>query len=361
MESDLDLSVAVLSDKVLPEVRRTGVGVVAFDLSLALADLGVDVRLICRGNRKSNRQIGRLEIETIPHFTTRCEVALLGREFDIAHSHTVGSFFGVVLAKMIGKRVFQHSHRADRNYSTSRIMNESLFGLCDRFLFTSEYAMKSFGEHYFQKSRVIHNGVDSDLFKPLPATEVAARKFGIDQSQRFILSLGSVQRRKCQHLIAKILPKLLSHDPDLRYINVGPIYDKAYALDLVASLPPAYRDRITLLGEVQTADLPHLINSATLCVHPAISEAFGLAVIEEMSCGKPVVAFNTCSLPEIITSMTDGVLVEPSAKAFADSIIRLLSDTSLSLRLGRNARRRAVEEFTWKNAARSFLEICKEK
>jgi len=53
-----------------------------------------------------------------------------------------------------------------------------------------------------------------------------------------------------------------------------------------------------------------LINLADVCVHPALHEGFGLAIVEETACEKPVVAFNNSSIPEIIDHIKNGVLVK---------------------------------------------------
>ena len=66
-----------------------------------------------------------------------------------------------------------------------------------------------------------------------------------------------------------------------------------------------------LPGQVSHENVPLWLNSADLFVMPSLKESFGTAIVEAMSCGKPVVASAVGGIPEIITNDRVGTLVEP--------------------------------------------------
>jgi glycosyltransferase involved in cell wall biosynthesis len=96
-------------------------------------------------------------------------------------------------------------------------------------------------------------------------------------------------------------------------------------------------------------------------VHPSSYEPFGLAVVEEMACGRPVVAFNVAALPEIIENGVDGILVAPEdSPGLTSSILNLLGDASLAKRIGEAARQKVATKFTWDLAAAQLEGIYEE-
>ena len=99
--------------------------------------------------------------------------------------------------------------------------------------------------------------------------------------------------------------------------------------------------RVFLLGRVP--DVAWWLRRATLLVHPARWEGFGLAVLEAMLAGLPVVASNVSSLPELVVDGETGILVRPDdPPALALGIARALEAPSL----GEAGRARAHAEFS---------------
>jgi glycosyltransferase involved in cell wall biosynthesis len=120
----------------------------------------------------------------------------------------------------------------------------------------------------------------------------------------------------------------------LVYAGAGPALSGLQALR--ESLPS--RDRIHLLG--YRADRDVLLDAADVCVVPSIwEEAFGLAALEAMARGKPVVATAVGGIPEIIQQGVTGLLVPPAdAAQLAAALTSLLRDPGAAARMGANAR-----------------------
>jgi glycosyltransferase involved in cell wall biosynthesis len=80
---------------------------------------------------------------------------------------------------------------------------------------------------------------------------------------------------------------------------------------------------------------------------PAFGEGFGLAALEGMAAGRPIVATATCSLPEVVASGESGLLVDPeNSDELAAALVRLAADSHLRAEMGREAHRRARDVFS---------------
>ena len=88
----------------------------------------------------------------------------------------------------------------------------------------------------------------------------------------------------------------------------------------------------------------------------AVSELLGLAAIEAMASGTPVVASRLGGLPEVVEDRVTGFLVEPGNVAeLRARLAEVLADPRLAERLGRNARERVLEALTWEACAERCL------
>jgi glycosyltransferase involved in cell wall biosynthesis len=80
---------------------------------------------------------------------------------------------------------------------------------------------------------------------------------------------------------------------------------------------------------------------------PILGEGFGLAALEAMAAGRPVVATRVASLPEVVADGETGLLVPPGdPEGLADAFARLAADEGLRARLGAAAARRAADCFS---------------
>jgi glycosyltransferase involved in cell wall biosynthesis len=101
--------------------------------------------------------------------------------------------------------------------------------------------------------------------------------------------------------------------------------------------------------------------NADVLVNPSFSEAFGRSLIEAMACEVPVVATRVGGMTEIVEDGKTGILVKPGdASALAEAILRLLSDEVLRRSMGKAARKRAVELYSWERTVDKLLRLYKD-
>ncbi|MDX2826845.1 glycosyltransferase [Streptomyces ipomoeae] len=108
---------------------------------------------------------------------------------------------------------------------------------------------------------------------------------------------------------------------------------------------------VTFLGHVADRDtLGALQASADVCLAPGPAETFGLAALEAMACGTPVVASSSSALPEVVGSA--GATAADNGESFADAVEQLLDRPERDRREGARAR---AECFSWRTAVDAFL------
>ncbi|NIZ62022.1 glycosyl transferase family 1 [Sedimentitalea sp. CY04] len=131
-------------------------------------------------------------------------------------------------------------------------------------------------------------------------------------------------------LIAQTLAHL-SGDWQLHIAGDGP------ARSQVETLMAPYGDRVTLLGQLDRADLAQAYAQASLFFWPGVNEAFGMVYLEAQSHGLPVVAQDRPGLRDVLAP---GSYPTPEAgpQAMADQISQLLGDRDLSVKRGAEAR-----------------------
>jgi len=108
---------------------------------------------------------------------------------------------------------------------------------------------------------------------------------------------------------------------------------------------------VVLLGTVPDAELPGWYAAADVLAFPSTKEGWGLAVLEAMSAGLPVVASDLPVFREFLTPGRDALLVPvDNAPALAAALAKVLDDPQLADRL-RSAARATCERFTWARSA----------
>ena len=155
--------------------------------------------------------------------------------------------------------------------------------------------------------------------------------------------MGSLTQEKGYDVLLRALPTIASSHPEveLALIGDGPLKS---SLQILAN-DLGIASRVQFAGVV--ADVRPWLRKATLLVAPSLSEGLGMAVVEAMAMGCPVVASKVGGLVEVVVHGETGFLVQPgSVPLLANQVIDLLNSPERRARLGLEGRRHAQAHFS---------------
>lgn len=218
--------------------------------------------------------------------------------------------------------------------------------------------------HLACRCRTLYNGVDIRQFSPSPAGRdhqahiVYVGRITPEKGVHTLIDAFRLVRCKVPHARLTLAgpdeinpPELvvpISNDPMLP--PLAPLFDSRRYRALLDEKLQGLRDAVRFTGNVPHGPaLADLYRTGDVCVFPSIwEEPFGIPVIEAMATGAAVVATRSGAFPELIEDGHSGLLVERgNAEALAQVLLRILGDADLQRRLGRAARQRVEQMFTW--------------
>ena len=200
--------------------------------------------------------------------------------------------------------------------------------------------------------QVFDMGVDCRLFRPRPKTE-ARRDLGLDESGPLIVFAGWLIAVKGPEYFVRAAA-LLRDCPACRWYLVGGGSPEAM-LALAEEL--GVGDRVISVGQRRAEDMPLWFAAADVMVMPSLTEPFGLAALEALACGTPVVASNVGGLRSFVVDGRNGYLVGPrSATDIAARVRGLLADSGLRERMGRNGVQ-AAQQHELRVQARKVIDV----
>jgi starch synthase len=224
--------------------------------------------------------------------------------------------------------------------------------------------------------RVIHNGIDPEEYRsrPAPAT---LRSLGIDPAVPIVLFVGRITRQKgILHLVRAI--KYLTAGLQVVLCAGAPDTDAIAAemTALVAEAKRASEDEVVWIPEMlPKEDVISLYTHASIFVCPSVYEPFGIINLEAMACETPVVASAVGGIPEIVVHGETGFLVpfdaegedspEPSdpdafSRALAAAVNELMRSPERRVTMGKAARARVLEHFSWAHIAEETLDFYRQ-
>ncbi|EKE20161.1 MAG: Glycosyl transferase, group 1 family [uncultured bacterium] len=213
-----------------------------------------------------------------------------------------------------------------------------------------------------EKFVFIPNGVDADKHLVSATRQDMEKIIGQSaENKRILLTTGRLAKRKgVAWFIENVMPTL---SEDFVYIIAGAGPDKENIASAIKKTNLA--QRVLTLGYVSDEDRNILWATADLFVQPNIKvsgdmEGFGISVIEAGASRLPVLASDMEGLKDAIKDGKNGFLVESqNAEAYAAKINELFADGSPREKFGEQVRNFVVENYQWKNIAKTYLEEIK--
>ncbi|HHY75774.1 MAG TPA: glycosyltransferase family 4 protein [Firmicutes bacterium] len=340
------------------------------DVAVACPDGELAVRLEAAGIRRI--PISGRDVSFSPRLTVELARLLREERPDIVHTH--GSLSGRIAARLRKVPVVYTKHgqvkpanRTGAALHSPGALPRFVGGTAARLLADRVIAVSDGVRRELEASgisprmiAVIPNGIDLRPYRRSVRRLAKAQAAALDDTGRRAFLIGTLARLSPEKGLDTLIDAakiVVASYPSARFVigGTGP---------LEADLTKKIRDLrlepyVRLAGFVD--DVPGFLGDLDLFVLPSYSEGIGLAIIEAMAAGLPVVASAVGGVPEVVADGVTGLLVPPrQPKALAQAIVRLLVDPDLARSMGASGREKVERLHDAKVAAEKTVQVYRE-
>lgn len=319
----------------------------------------VPTRMLTFGDESSIEHFGDLEVRVVGRpwhvrgqrfnpFSLAAFPEVLHADVIHCHQqHILVSSFSAAIARLTGRRVFV-SDLGGGGWDISGYIGTDLW--YHGHLHISEYSRRIFGQEGKPWSHVIMGGIDVEKFSP---DESVPR----DGS---VLFVGRLMPHKGVNYLVEGVPA----DMPLKLIG-QPMHERFYnGLKKLAA-----GKQVNFIHDAKDSDIVRAYRSALCVVLPSVyrnlygqetkvPELLGQTLLEGMACGTPAICSDVASMPEVVEDGKSGFMVSPNdPSAIREKLLWLRDHPSEAVQMGRAARHRVVEKFTWPVVVNKCLEI----
>ncbi|OYT43620.1 MAG: LPS biosynthesis protein [Candidatus Aenigmarchaeota archaeon ex4484_56] len=277
------------------------------------------------------------------------------KNFDVIHLHEYRTFLNIVVSHYARKYnipyVLQPRGSFPRFAKTKqKIIFDLLFGNqiiknAKKIIATSKIEAEQFNISN-KKIVFIPNSINLEEFKNLPKKGEFRKKYGIKETEKIILYLGRIHKRKGLDLLVEVFSKL-EKNLNIKLVIAGP--DDGY-LNYLKNLAKSLKveKKVIFPGPLFEKDKLKAYVDADVFILPSKDkyESFGNVVLEALACGTPVIVTNNCGVGEYLNNEV-GCIIECDEKQLSDTILNILTDEKKRIKMSKEAKK-IVRNFSWK-------------
>ena len=279
--------------------------------------------------------------------------AIVRGRYDVVHTHLLrADMYGALAARAArahGLVATKHNLEARLEHPVWRWLHRRTAGMPDITIGISD-AVRAWavatGGVPATKTRVVRYGIDAAPFADLDRAAARA-ELGIEADARVVLCPARLDPQKNHGMLLRAFERVHRELPDAVLLLAGgrQLGSEVYERDL-----HALADLIDVDGAVRwlgvRSDMSRLLAACDVVALASDWEGFGLALLEAMAAGRPVVATSVGGVPEVVGDGESGILVAAGDMfGFAEALVRLLRNDADRERMGTAAARRARETF----------------
>jgi len=310
-------------------------------------------------------------------FDRNIRMAATDVDADVVHCHTWYSHLAGIAIKLaygIPLVVTTHSLEPLRpwkreqlggGYDASVWVERTALEMADAVVAVSQGTRDDILRHFAvdpERVRVIHNGIDLNLYRPVEETD-ALDRYGVATDRPYVLFVGRITRQKGIVHLARAIPQIDRSAQIVLCAGQPDTPEIAAEMDAAVQVAQEARGDVIWIHEMLSRELMvQLYSRAAVFCCPSVYEPFGIINLEAMACGTPVVASKVGGIPEAVADGETGLLVpvelqggasfEPIdpdrfSRDLATGINRLLRDDALRERMGAAGRERVEALFSW--------------
>jgi glycosyltransferase involved in cell wall biosynthesis len=290
-------------------------------------------------------------------------------DFDIVHVHSLYQFSSTVAAFYCRRYgvpyvlrphgtldPFLYRRHRMRKWLYEMLMERRNLAAAAAVHFTAAEEMelaRSLGLRF--RGVVVPLGVDPEIspFSSLHLADLWPELSG----KKVILFLGRINFKKGLDNLARAFGTIARDRNDIHLLLAGPDSD-GYSSQVRQWLKEeGVLHKVTFAGMIVGERKNTALAESTMFVLPSYSENFGIAVVEAMAAGLPVVISNRVNIWREVLAAGAGIVVAPDSNATANAIKAFLDDLPKAARMGERGKRFAREHFTWESAGTKLIEL----
>ncbi len=336
-----------------PSQRNPVVGIFVKRQVEALQQLGIEVILVTNSYSTPRLNLFHRYSELL-----RLTLVNAVQEFDLVHVHfpTLPGVYGGLIAKVRHKPLVVTLHGAEideKQYTGLARWKRVLTRLSAHWALQQADHVIAVGTELAQlaahesvpmnKITVIDMGVDCQLFRPRSKQTLRQQlNINLAPSDPMVLFVGALLPVKGPDYFIRAASLIKNSHPNSQWYLIGQGQYEAELRNLVAEL--GLTEQVTFVGQVSPEEVAKWNAAADLLIVPSLVEGFGLAGLEALACGIPVIASNVGGLPSYIEDGINGFLVPPAdPEMIAHRVHTLLTDVQLRQKMGNNGVKTAAE------------------
>jgi len=222
---------------------------------------------------------------------------------------------------------------------------------------TEEERNRSKGYGHRSKTVVIPLGFRVAEYLNLPPRGEFRKRYPHFIGKKIILYLGRISFKKGLDLLVRAVEEVVKQVKDVHWVIAGPD-DEGYGKKLRGWIEEkGFENQVTFLGLVEGDDQLALLRDSDIFCLPSHQENFGMAVVEAMAAGLPVVVSDQVNLYQEISSARAGLVTRCEAEEVRKALCRLLQDEELRREMGENGRRLVQARYPWDQIAQEVMRL----
>ncbi len=351
------LRIAFYTDSYFPAVDGVVTSICSFKSELERR--GHKVYVFAPATPEDKKRYGRRDVflytgvkfKPYPQYSTALfpyysSVKLKDLDVDLIHNQTpfMMGFTGLLAAKLNNYPVVSTFHTLinsrsldayyPKNKALRRLYSKYLWKYAkffyrssDRVIAPSSAIALMLVKHRIGNVSVVPNSVDLKRFNPRVSGASVLERLGIGREEKVVLYMGRVSKEKNVDVMLRAAKILLKRRSDIRFVvgGTGPALEEQKRLASRLGIA----SKLTFTGFVSEKELPHMYAASDVLCLPSNFETQGIAALEAMAAGKPVVGSDYMALHDLIKDGRNGEKFRPSdARSCARKIEKVLNNSS---------------------------------
>ena len=312
------------------------------------------IKIISPDLRSKVKNLSEPNLSKIRYFTSIILLKKTINQFqpNIIHAHYASSYGLLGFLSMFRPFILSVWGSDIYHFPYKNIINKFLIKIVIRYsdiICSTSIAMKKIIEKEYGRMdvKIIPFGIDTTLFRPSSRVEN-------------FFTVGTIKSIEAHNGIDCLLEaaRLIVHDhkKNINFLIVGKGSLSSQMKKKVSEFN--LTDHVNFTGYINPEEVQKYYKKLSVFIAVSTRESFGVSVLEAAACGIPSITSNIGGLKEVNLENKTGLLINPNdPKKLANSILFLYKNNKKRIELGKNARKRVVQDFNWNDNVRDMKNI----